>query len=199
MSSAQLSLHQIETKIGALTAEEIFFVSAKIAEKIVNQLGPIRTARINAQVIKEKGQTDELITRLLHARLVSKHLSELKSKPFLSDEEAGKLCLAITRLLQIEMTREFSMPQVFLEAGVHLPLTDDEPQTMLKAAVGKVGIDLNMTNVAYQWHLDLKIDQEVTQQKSNLVFALLETSAGVEISKKLFALGELEKEFNKDL
>ena len=149
MSSAQLSLHQIETKIGALTAEEIFFVSAKIAEKLVNQLGPIRTARINAQVIKEKGQTDELITTLLPARLVSQHLSELKSKPFLSDEEAGKLCLAITRLLQIEMTREFSMPQVFLEAGVHLSLTDGEPQTLLKAAVGKVGIDLNMTNVAY--------------------------------------------------
>src|ERR1700688_3727412 len=82
-SPAPLSPQQIEAKIAALTAEDIDLLSEKMAEKIVNQLGPIKAARINAQVVKVKGASEEMSTKLLHVRLVMNHLPEYKSKPFL--------------------------------------------------------------------------------------------------------------------
>jgi hypothetical protein len=204
-SPAQISPRQMEAKIAALTAEDIDLLSEKMAEKIVNQLGPIKAARINAQVVKVKGYSEEMSTKLLHVRLVMNHLSEYKSKPFLSDIEAVKLFGVTSSLLSALITHDFSTPQTFLQSGMHIRLSDHEPETILNTIAQKVGIDLNLTNVAAKWHLDLKIDQELTQRKSdvyfthrcNLVFLLLETSAGVEISRQTFTIGELEDAFDQ--
>ncbi len=200
VSPSQLSPRQLEAKIAALTAEEIELISEKMAEKIVNQLGPIKAARINAQVVKAKGDSElKLNTKLLHARLVMNHLSEYKSKPFLSDSEAVKLFGVTSSLLSALITHDFSTPSNFLQSGMHLRLSDYEPETILNTCARKVGIDLNLTNVAAKWHLDLKIDQELTQRESVLVFLLLETSAGVEISRQTFTIGELEAAFESAL
>jgi|GEM_PF-1731435 len=193
VSPASLSSHQMEAKIRALTAEKIELISEKMAEKIVNQLGPLKVARINAQVIKAKGDSDELSTKLLHVKLVASHLSEYKSKPFLSDVEAVKLFGSTSQLLGASITHEFSMPQDFLKSGMHLRLSGYEPETFLNTVAQRVGISLDQTNVAANWHFDLKIDQELTQQKSDLVFLLLETSTGVEISRQVFTVEELEE------
>ena len=71
VSPASLSSHQMEAKIRALTAEKIELISEKMAEKIVNQLGPLKVARINAQVIKAKVPLSEMFGYVTQLRSLS--------------------------------------------------------------------------------------------------------------------------------
>jgi len=94
----QLSLQEIINKLASIDAFQIELIGNTIAETVLNNLGPVSTARVAQQVMQKKVQAkdDEGDPMAMMMHLTMMHaMMDIKrgKKQFLSNEDAGKFLL----------------------------------------------------------------------------------------------------------
>ena len=92
-----------------------------------------------------------------------------------------------------KIRQSFSTPADFLEQGMRLELTDYHPVGILAESAEEIGLKITLLDVPPRYEIEMKLDQELTRERGKLVFTLIQTSGGVELSKESFTIQELEK------
>ena len=101
--------------------------------------------------------------------------------------------------IQKSITQSFSIPGSFLEKGLSFRLSEYEPVEILKTIAEELGIIITIVDVPVRYYIDVKLDEKLTQEKSEIVFSLVETSDTVEFSTKTFSVEELRKQWMSDV
>jgi hypothetical protein len=216
-----LSTKEIGRKILSMTARDIELIGSQIINNAMNNLGPAGKARVDQEVMKVKGLSEDPMdiepigsqiinnavnnlgpaskARVDQETMKVKGLSEdpmdiEKGKSrFLSDEDTARFKLAALDAVKKEIAGSFSRPHQLIDGGLSFQVSGNEPTGfVLKAAVG---IDLTLKDIPSRYYIHLKLDEKLTQEKSDLVFVLTETSEGVEFSKTSFTVRQLEQDF----
>jgi hypothetical protein len=193
-----ISPENIVKKISSIDALQIELIGHKIAEKIVNNLGPVGKAKV-AQKINPKQKASEMTMMLMIQTMMHARMDMEQGKQFLSEEEAFKFVMLALWPIKDKITDSFSKPDWFLEYGLYFQLSDYEPMGVLSETAEKMGLNITLNDVPSKYYIYLKLDKELTNEKSDLVFVLTEKSNNVEFSKKTFTIKELEQEFNSSL
>ncbi len=120
---------------------------------------------------------------------------ESEKTQFLSDEQAERFQEEALRPVEAAISDSFSEPDEFLEDGTRFHLSEYRPMGFLAETAEEIGLELTVLDVPPKYCVRLKLDKALTQEKSDLVFALTEESDKVEFSRKTFTISELERNF----
>ena len=204
ITTTTLSIESLEQKdplcekISSIRAGQIELIGMRIENRIFAGLDPINKARITQQVMQKKGEkSGPEHTMMLLAMM---DVSNQESQQFFSGTiDTSKFRNTMLWSVTGAIKNTFSNPMMFLRFGERFQLSDYDPMGVLKEALNRSGIDVTLMNVPPKYDVCLKLDQELTQQKSELVFTLIKISEGIEFSRENFTIEELEQEFYSSL
>ena len=189
-----LSSREIVEKLSSINAEQIELIGTQIVQKVLNNLGPVRKLKVALKVSEAKGEPMngiEQATLLLSAKQA---ISNGK-RQFLSKLDASRFVMTALWPVKSAIRESFSTPSAFLRDGLFFQLSDYEPEGFLAETAEKMGIALNFTDVPTKYCVRLKLDNELTNEKSDLVFSIIEQSHGVIFPETYFTVKELEEKF----
>lgn len=194
-----MSIANIREKITSITAEQIELIGVKIAKALVNNLGLGNKARIAQKTVQNSAKpVDGMRIMMMRQAVTFAKLGDGKAQ-FLSDKDTAKFLAVSLELIKKDITASLSISDLFFEEGAYIELSDYEPKGVLKKTAKQIGVKITQLEVPMRYYIFLKLDLELTHEKSDLVFSLTEKSEGVEFSKKTFTLKELEEELNASI
>ena len=192
-----LTVQDIGKKISAIDAVQIELIGSKIIEQVMNNLGTVGKARVAQQIMQKRGASSsgpmDIMMRMtmMHAKMDM----EGGEAQFFSEKNAAKFLLSALWPVKEKIEKSFSRPDWFLEYGAHFQISNYEPTGFLRETSEKTGIEVTINDVPSKYYVFLKLDKELTQQKSELVFSLTQKSDGVEFAQETFTLTELMQSF----
>lgn len=191
----KLNIEKIEQAISALDFIKIELIGVKLAERIINRLGPVGKTEAERLTSKKSDSSDIQATKM-NLRLASLNASlQIKEKkPFLNLNERSRLITTMLWLIKLDLEKSFGWPKNFLEAGVTFRLSDYEPKGILEKISSALGITISIADVPSKYTIILKLNIEQTIKKSELVFSIIEVNQNIEISEYTFTIKELEEE-----
>jgi hypothetical protein len=198
-----LSSHEISEKISSIDALEIELLSRKIITRIMKNLGDTNVNRIEQKINNiNLEKSPSLVSMMAALYLALEGMGgeiqlniEGRKPTFLSKKDANKFMLEALSPMQKEIANSFSTPSIFLEDGICFQISDQyEPMGFVSKAAETIGVDLTF-QIPHTYRVRLKLDEQLTQKKSDLVFSLTGESRGIEISKETFTIKKLEEEF----
>lgn len=191
----------VSEQIRSITVRQIELIGLKMSEQVVKRLGPIARESIVRQVAEKKGafQNEMMHILMLQNQMLRQSVAESGEEKFLSDKEKGFFLQAALNHFKERITASFSMPQDFLDSQLAFKLSEYEPMGILKEVASNVKIALSLVDVPCRYYISLKLDQELTQKKADLVFTIIEESEDVEFSKISFTITDLEKSWSDNL
>jgi hypothetical protein len=192
-----LSLQDINGKISAINASQIELIGYKIAEGVANNLGPVSKARIAAHIMQKTGQKSN--SDLRWTMIIGNMAMKSGNTKFLSDTDFVKFCSAAESSIKPTITDLFSKPDSFFESGIVFDISDSdcEPRGFLSIIAQKNSIDLTSIDIPSEYAIYLKLNKDLTLEKSELVFVITQTSEDVEFSRTIFTIEELEQQFQR--
>lgn len=196
-----LSIKEITEKLTSIDALQIELIGLEIANNVLNNLGPIGTARVMQKVMQKKGASMSgpmAIIMRMNIKSAQEDIKEGKSQ-FLSELKAAEFLSLALHPIKDAITERLSTPDSFIQSGTLFKLSDYDPAGFLKETADKMGLDITMNDVPNKYYVFLTLDKEATQEKSELVFALTERSQDVEFSNRKFTISELEQNFRSSI
>lgn len=190
-----ISVRHMKLDIEKIEDLQIELIGLQIALAVEKNLGYVGKARAAQLVMQKKGSAVSAHENILF-RQTMMHAKMEMGKPFLSNIQAAQFQLGALWPIKKAIANSFSTAEQFLESGLCFKLSDYEPMGFLKEVAEKIALELNLTHVPPKYYVYLRLDRELTQEKSDLVFVLTEESEGVEFTRKNFSLSELEQELS---
>lgn len=186
-----MSVEVMSGMVGSINATQIEIISAKIAEGVVERLGPRGKLLATQAVAFIKQSNGEELDK---SEIAAQELGDqYNDEQFLTNRRMVELKIGAIELLKGIITSSFSTPRKFTEEGASFVLSGDEPQGFIKEAAVICRIPLEMPHIPPSYVVKLELDKEGTDEEE-LVFVLTESSSGIKVTKKCFTIQELEAE-----
>lgn len=193
-----LSSKMIQDKLRGIDAFAIELIAIRITTKILERLGSSNKFEIEQGSNSDSETPDAFFHNLMVLAAMTK-VSEEEEKPFLSQEETSKFLCCASDLIKKDIQNLLSTPPRFLTEEIHWELSDYYPQGILAQTAEKIGLQLSVNDVPAKYSILFKLDENLTQLNSDLVFHLTEISDKKELSNDTFTIPDLLKEFGKEL
>jgi len=139
--------------------------------------------------VPENGSMTPLERRII-ADLVTSYKKE--NKQFNPEEHGERFLSIVLSPVEDAIKDSFSRPEWFLDNGIEFQISDNKPVGVLKKTAEEIDIIMGVNDVPTNYYIHLQLDKELAQKGSELVFALIQKSEGVEFSNKTFTIKELE-------
>lgn len=192
-SEMGISLKEILDKISKITDKTIELIGAKIVSVIPGRLGAANKNQVEFEIgSKGKGFDHPIRIMMLRMMLTQAKAGKKNTKQLFSLDQLGQFYIKALQPIKSEIAAAFSNSSLFEEFGLYFKLSDDEPMGILAQMSKELNLDITMLDVPQKYQIHLKLDPELTKQKSDLVFAMTEESDGVEFSRTTFTIEELE-------
>ena len=190
-----LSTHEINQRISSIDASHIELIGIKMIEPLIHNLGPVGKARVALEVMKIKEVPEgPMSVDMCITMMCAKIEIEKGRGRFFSDEKASEFMREALWPVKQKIAESFSESD-FFKTALELQISDYNPMGFVVGAAGRIRVLLTVNDVPIKYYLILKLDEQLTQEKSDLVFSLTEKSEGVEFSKQTFTVRELEEQF----
>jgi hypothetical protein len=122
-----------------------------------------------------------------------------KDKNFPSENIRERFSRILLWHIKEAIVKSFATPLGFLRDGLSFQLSANEPTEMVKRIAQVVALDINLFHVPAHYRIALHIDALLSQEQSELVFSLTESSENIELSKRTFTIESLEQKFHQRL
>ncbi len=165
----------IQQKLLGSTAEQIEALATKLAEKVLNSLGPKKKAQFLLRLPEGKAKADPF-ARMMQSLTAT--YGARQQGHCLPDEQAARFLLRLIPFFRNSLTQYFANPDRLLQEGWSERLTDEqsEPTGYLKEALEKIGVTLTIMDCLPFWELQVRIDQEKSKIGSKMTFIVQQTS-----------------------
>lgn len=192
-ASSSMPSKKMEEKIRSINATQIELIGKKVVETVLNRLGPIGKYEAE-QLIFEKNKNDQQLSSLSMTALAQYKIlaDQFIGKKFLSEELVTKLMNDSLQHVSTGLQTSFSTPLAFIKTGLGFFLSSHDPEGFIADAAKQNGLHLNMTHIPMTYRVRLELDEPLTQQHQDLVFAIKELSDIIEFSKITFTVKSSE-------
>jgi hypothetical protein len=186
-----LSAKEISGKISSIKAIQIELIGGEIINSVLNNLGPIGKARVAQEVMQVTGVPKGPKGKMMCLTMMNAKMDVERGKEqFFSDKVATRFMLSALGPVKTKIIESFSTPSFFVESGLNFQISDYEPMGFVREIAEEMGIDLTLNDVPSKYYVRLELDEKLTQEKADLVFAIIQQSDGVIFSQKTFTIGK---------
>lgn len=198
VSATPLTEEVYEDKISRIDATQIKLIGINIISQIVPHLGCVGKFRVEQSVLEKTGTTVAMLSSKQRMMIALQKMAADKAiikenVKFLSAKDELRFYEAMIFPVTQAIAKAFSTPSSFLERGLCLQLSGNEPAEILKKACAVIGVNIDMRHVPKYYSITLCIDKGLSEDRSQLIFSIKGECEKVEFSNHTFALEELEK------
>lgn len=188
---------EIEEKIRSIDALQIELIGGKIIERVMNNLG----AKARCRILKEiAGKTLGYLSSPFNQMMMINSLRSAETaKPLFSEENTAQFMMCALSFVKQDIADSFSTPHSFIQFGRSFEISDCSPRGFLAKTVREIGLQMGIDDVPVKYTVYLKLNKQLTEEKSELVFDLIDEFGEAEFPKETFTLNELSQQFEDAL
>ncbi len=187
-------------KISEIKAEQIELIAMDLIFQIPPHLGAVAKANIDIKTIQRNGTgchsfgwRESMMVMMQDTSL--EQVVQQENPDFFSHTEFEDFTALMLPPITACIQKLFSIPLSFLDDGMSIQLSDYGPEKILSDVCKKMDVEITAADVPRKYHIQLNLNKEFSQELSTLVFVLIQKSNGVEFSKRIFTIEELEAEY----